>query len=122
MTLLVYDGQCGFCIRSARWIAERLGPEARVEPWQSLELEDLGLSREEAETSVWWLEGDDARRGPAGTAKRHSGADAIGQALLAAGGVWGVAGRLIVHPPVRWLARPVYALVAANRHRLPGAR
>ena len=114
MVLLVYDGQCGFCVRSARWIEARLPAEARVEPWQSLNLEDLGLSRQQVEAAVWWLEDGTSRPG------RWSGAEAIGRALVAAGGPWRVCGLLIVHPPLSWLARPVYAMVAANRHRLPG--
>ena len=110
--ILVYDGQCGFCVRSARWIEARLPADARVEPWQSLEPEELGLSRPDVQAAVWWI--DD--RGPG--MQRSRGADAVGRALVAAGGAWTVIGRLIVHPPLRWLARPIYALVAANRHRL----
>ncbi len=40
---------------------------------------------------------------------------------MAAGGVWGLIGRLMLVPPVSWLAAAVYAVVARNRHRLPGA-
>ena len=110
----MYDGECGFCVRSARWIAARLPPDARVEPWQSLELNELGLSRPDVEAAVWWVDS----RGP--RSRRSRGAEAIGWSLVAVGGAWGVIGRLIVHPPLAWLARPAYALVAANRHRLPG--
>ena len=113
---LVYDGECGFCVSSARWIAARLPAEARVEPWQSLRLEDVGLSQLDVETAVWWV--DD--RGP--SPRRCRGAEAIGWSLVAAGGVWRIIGRLIVYPPVLWLAKPIYALVAANRHRLPLGR
>lgn len=114
--LLVYDGECGFCVRSARWIAARLPPDARVEPWQSLELEELGLSQPDVEAAVWWIDRD------GGSPRRARGAEAIGWSLLAVAGAWGIIGRLIVHPPLCWLARPIYALVAANRHRLPGPR
>ena len=114
--LLVYDGECGFCVRSARWIEARLPPEARVEPWQSLELEHFGLAQQEAEAAVWWVDGRGSRP------RRCRGAEAIGWALVAAGGAWRVAGYVIAYPPLLWLARPVYALVAANRHRLPGVR
>ena len=114
--LLVYDGECGFCVRSAHWIGTRLPPDARVEPWQSLELENLGLSQPQVEAAVWWVD----NRGP--RSRRSRGAEAIGRSLVAVGGAWGVIGRLIIHPPLCWLARPVYALVAANRHRLPSSR
>ena len=114
--LLVYDGECGFCVRSARWIAARLPDEARVEPWQSLDLEELGLSQPDVEAAVWWIDRD------GGSPRRSRGAGAIGRSLVAVGGAWGIIGRLIVHPPLCWLARPIYALIAANRHRLPGPR
>ena len=86
-----------------------------MEPWQSLDLNDLGLTRQQAQTAVWWLEHHDSR------AERCSGAKAIGRALSTASGAWGCVGWLIAHPPLYWLARPVYAMVAANRHRLPGS-
>ena len=114
--LLVYDGHCGFCVRSARWIEARLPADARVEPWQSLRLEDLGLSQPDVEAAVWWIDGSGH-----GT-RRTRGADAVGRSLVAAGGPWSIIGHLIVHPPLCWLARPAYALIAANRHRLPGPR
>ena len=112
--LLVYDGECGFCVRSARWIAARLPAEARVETWQSLALGEVGLSRPDVEAAVWWV--DD--RGP--RPRRCRGAEAVGWSLVAAGGAWRGVGYMIVYPPLLWLARPVYALVASNRHRLPG--
>ena len=111
--LLVYDGECGFCVRSARWIAARLPADARAESWQSLELEELGLTRQEVQAAVWWVDGGSRPR-------RSRGAEAIGWSLVAAGGAWNIVGCLIVHPPLCWLARPIYWLVAANRHRLPG--
>ena len=113
MALLVFDGDCGFCTASARWIEARLpsdGPQ--VEPWQSLELDELGLTEIDVTTAAWWIDDDGAR---------HRGHAAIGRSLMAAGGLWGLVGRLMLVPPVSWLAAAVYAVVARNRHRLPGA-
>ena len=112
--ILVYDGECGFCVRSARWIEARLPVDARVEPWKALNLEELGLSQPDVQAAVWWIDGS----GPA--TRRCRGAEAIGRSLVAAGGIWGVAGRLIIHPPLCWLARPAYSLGAANRPRRRG--
>lgn len=114
--LLIYDGECGFCVRWAHWIAARLPAGVRVEPWQSMDLEEQGLSEREAQAAVWWIDGKGAG------ARRARGAEAIGRGLVAAGGFWSVVGRLIVHPPLCCLARPAYALIAANRHRMPGPR
>lgn len=110
--LLVFDGDCGFCTSSARWIQRKLPEETRVEPWQALDLDELGLTIADVVDAAWWF--SPARSRPA------RGHEAIGWALAAAGGVWGAVGKLIVHRPVCWLARPVYALVARNRHRMPG--
>ncbi len=125
--LLIYDGQCGFCVRSAAWIKARLPETARVEPWQSLPLEQLGLTRADAQSCVWWIEGADLESAEvAGGTDDHaavspakfSGSDAIGRSLVAAGGIWAAVGKVVIHPPGRWLAGPAYSLIAANRHRL----
>ncbi len=136
LMLLIYDGQCDFCIRSAAWIRARLPATARVEPWQEVALERLGLNEADVQTSVWWIEGTDTDVEntnsenaelhnldhladlDASKIKKSSGAQAIGRSLLAAGGSWALVGRVLIHPPVSWLAEPAYSWVAANRHRL----
>ena len=110
--MLVFDGDCGFCTSSARWIEARLPRGTPVEPWQSLDLDALGLTERDVTTAAYWVDADGGL---------HRGHLAIGRALIAAGGFWGVVGRVLVTPPMSWLARPVYALVARFRHELPGA-
>jgi predicted DCC family thiol-disulfide oxidoreductase YuxK len=102
---IVYDADCGFCTRSARWVDDR--PVA----WQSLDLDAVGATREQADNFAGWLE--DGRI-------RALGAPAIAAALRARGGWTRLLGSLIDLPGVRRLAAVVYRLVAANRHRLPG--
>lgn len=108
----MYDGDCGFCTSSAMWIAARLPDDVRVEPWQALDLGALGLTEHDVTTAAYWI-GDDGRA--------HRGHRGIGRALIAAGGLWKLAGWIIVVPPVSLIARPIYAAVAKNRHRLPGS-
>ena len=110
--LLVFDGDCGFCTRSARWMQRKLPDGVRVEPWQALDLDELGLTVDNVTGAACWLSSD--RLQPA------RGHEAIGRALVAAGGFWGAMGELIVRRPGSWLARPVYAVIARNRHRMPG--
>ena len=110
--LLVFDGDCGFCTASARWVEARTGAAMRVEPWQVLDLDELGLTEADVTAAAWLIEPDGTRR---------RGHEAIGGSLRRAGGPWRLIGSLLLIPPVSWLARPVYALVARNRHRLPGA-
>ena len=108
--LFVYDGDCAFCTRTARWVEARVDGRADVQPWQALDLDILGLTEREVTGAAWWVE----------DGKPDGGYRSIGRALVAIGGAWGLAGRLILVPPVSWLARPVYALVASNRHKMPG--
>jgi len=110
--LLVFDGDCGFCTTSARWIERRLPETVDVAPWQDLELDGIGLTRDDVVSAAWWI--DDSGR-------CHRGHMAVGHSLRAAGGLWGLLGRLIITPPVSWAARPAYWLVARYRYRLPGA-
>ena len=46
--------------------------------------------------------------------------DRSGGRLIAIGGLWRVAGHLLLVPPISWVAALVYALVARYRHKLPG--
>jgi predicted DCC family thiol-disulfide oxidoreductase YuxK len=108
--VLVYDADCGFCAMSARWLATRFVDDAKVEPWQGLDLADLQLTVENATTAAYWLDGG----------ARWRGHRAIGVALLHCGRPWRWVGRVLLTRPVGWVAAPVYAWVARNRHRMPG--
>ncbi|KUL55556.1 thiol-disulfide oxidoreductase [Streptomyces sp. NRRL F-4489] len=92
--------------------AERyVRPRCRITAWQSADLAALGTTRRRAEHEVLWIT-------PPGAV--HGGAGAVAKLLLSARGGWPVAGAVLTLPPVRPLARALYRLVAANRHRLPG--
>jgi predicted DCC family thiol-disulfide oxidoreductase YuxK len=108
--VLVYDGDCAFCTKCAQAV-ERIGTEAEVVPWQFADLADLGISAEQATEAVRWVEVD-------GTVR--SGHEAIAASLIAAGGIWKLAGRTLLLPLISGLAARVYRLVARNRYRLPG--
>ena len=112
---LIYDADCGFCTVSARWIESRWrsGDASLV---ASRDLDDnqlaaFGLTRLSVESAVQWIDAD---------SNAHSGARAIGLALIATSGWTRLAGRVINAPPVRWIAPVFYRVLAANRHRLPG--
>ena len=108
---LVYDGDCGFCTRSARFARRILPVDCAVTPWQQADLARLGVPPGRAQREVVWV----SRSGVV-----SGGAEAIGRALLASGFPWLLLGVLLVLPPGSWLARAVYPVVAANRMRLPG--
>ncbi len=108
---LVFDGDCGFCTRSAE-VARRILPAGvAVTAWQFADLAALGTTAQRAQREALWIGGDGRVAG---------GATAVSRALRAAGGVWALLGWLLAVPPLSWLARIVYRVVAANRMRLPG--
>ena len=111
--LLIFDGECSFCRTVACWIKQKLPAQVCVEPWQSLDLSELGLSQQQVTAAVWWL---DQRNIDSIRASGHAG---IGRALQAAGGFWGALGRLILLAPFSYLARLMYWLIARYRRHIP---
>lgn len=114
--ILIFDGDCAFCTRSARWIEDRWRPgTARAVASQALDdatLTRFGLTRTDVTEAAWWIDADGST---------HRGDRAIAGALRAAPGWSNRLGRALALPGVRALAPTGYALIAANRHRLPGA-
>lgn len=108
--VLVYDGDCGFCAKSARLVGGRVPVDAEVVAYQAADLAALGTTAERAAREALWIE----------DGRVYGGARAVARLLVRAGGPWRALGLLACVPPVSWLARAVYVLVAANRHRLPG--
>jgi predicted DCC family thiol-disulfide oxidoreductase YuxK len=109
--VLVYDGDCAFCTRCAHAL-ERIRPNAEIVAWQLTDLDELGITEEQAAAAVQWVSIDGVV---------CSGHEAIAATLKSAGGTWKIAGRAILLPGISWLAAKVYRLVAANRYRLPGS-
>lgn len=109
--LLIFDGDCGFCTTAARKFAVFAGDSATIAPWQSLNLDDFGLTEAQCSTGVYWVQDGAAYRG----------ADAAAQALRVCERPWPFVGRLLGRPPIIWLARGIYPVIAKYRHKLPGA-
>ena len=109
--LLIFDGDCGFCTVTARWIEQRIAG-ADVMPWQELEIEKYGLTEDDVTTAAYWVDA---------SGKAHRGERGIALALQRAGQPWKIAGHLIATPPISWLAAPVYALIAKYRYKMPGS-
>jgi predicted DCC family thiol-disulfide oxidoreductase YuxK len=107
----VYDGDCSFCTSCAAFIERRIPSRATVVPWQFADLPSLGLTQEQAEQAVQWVDEDGAVA---------SGPDAIALLLRDAGRLWTVPGRALQLGPVRFAAWPAYRWVSNHRHLLPG--
>jgi predicted DCC family thiol-disulfide oxidoreductase YuxK len=108
--VLVYDGSCGLCTRLVALATSRLDADVDYQPYQTAELAALGVSEAEAAHSLLWV----ARSGRIG-----QGSAAVARLLVASGGLLALLGRVLLVPPVSWLAQLVYRLVAILRHHLP---
>ena len=109
--LLVFDGDCAFC---TTWVERLRGalpvfPEAQ--PWQWLDLAELGLTRDDVARYAWYL-------GPHGRAAGHLALSVLLRSQPRVG--LRFVGRLLATPPFSWIAALGYALIARFRHRLPG--
>lgn len=79
--------------------------------FQLADLDELGVTEEQAAEALQWVDADGGAR---------SGHEAVAAMLGAAGPAMRLLGRLLLLPGASRLAAAAYALVAANRHRLPG--
>ena len=105
---LVYDGECGFCTRSARWV-ERRDRAGRISVRPSQEaglIERLGLSREEADRASWAVEAG---------GRKFEGAAAINRVFTELGAGWRLLGSLYELAPIRWVEDRYYGRVARRR-------
>ena len=106
--LLITDGECGFCQRTAGKLT-KLVPQG----WKNLPSDQLtqtyGLTPEDLAHSVWLIEfnGDQPIK--------YSGAKAVGKVLRMRPGFWSAIGWLTFIPPMSWVAAGLYRLVANNR-------
>jgi len=113
LPILVFDGDCGFCTTSARFMKRRVigRRPTTVAPWQQLDLAALGLTPDQCRAAVQWV-GTDVQ-----VACGHA---AIAAALRAGHPVWRPVGVLLVAPGFSWLAQRLYTWTAAHRYALPG--
>src|SRR5580704_16441222 len=99
--ILVYDGECEFCTRLARWV-ERNDRRHRVVVRPNQEsglIERLGLTPAEVGRAAWAVE-------PGG--RRFEGAAGISRVLRELGGGWSLAASLYRVAPIRWVEEAYY--------------
>jgi predicted DCC family thiol-disulfide oxidoreductase YuxK len=110
-SLLVYDGDCGFCTSAVKIAQRRIGSPAEMQPWQRLDLGALGLDRTQCDESVQYRNRDGIW---------FSAGRAVAEILRESPRPWSWLGQLAKLPGIAWLNEQIYHLVSINRHRLPG--
>ena len=108
--VLLFDGDCAFCTRSAE-LGQRLKLPIDISPWQFTDLDRLGVTPQQATDAVKFVDEN-------GTVS--SGHLAIAAALRTGSLPWRSLGSLLVLPGLSQLTAVVYRQVANNRYRLPG--
>jgi predicted DCC family thiol-disulfide oxidoreductase YuxK len=108
---VVYDGDCGFCTWAARHGQQWLPAEVTIQPWQQSDLPALGLTDEAVRRAIQWVPAD-------GTPQ--AGHRAMAAWLVASRLPWSIPGRLLLVPPVSWIATIGYRVLAKHRHQIPG--
>lgn len=103
--IVLFDGDCGLCNRSAMWLARRdRGRRLLLAPNTGATARVLGEPAGGEQTGIVVWEG----------ARRLVGVPAIARALRELGGAWPLAGAMLGTLP-RWLTHPAYAFVARHR-------
>ena len=109
--VLIFDGDCGFCTTTANFIARHSSSPIAIHPWQFIDVSAYGLTEAQVSAKVYMVV----------DGVPFAGHEAFAQILLLQRNwVLKTLGWLAMHPPISWLARPVYWLVAKYRHKLPG--
>ena len=105
---LVYDGDCEFCTRLARWVErqDRLGRVSVRANQEAGLAEAFGLTRMEVERAAWAVEA---------SGRKFEGAAAINRVLRELGGPWRLLGSLYLVAPFAWVEDRYYGRVAKRR-------
>jgi len=109
--VLVFDGDCGFCTTTANWIQKNSKIALEIVPYQWTDLEQYGLTAEEAAAKVQLVIGD----------KVFAGHYCMAKLLLIQPNIFIKSiGALMVAPGLNVISAKVYIWIAANRQKLPG--
>jgi len=111
-SLLIYDGDCGFCQRALDAMKKRLAAWPRTAPYQRLNVDQHGVTSQDAARAMLWLEpGMPPLAGAAAFARLFRDQPQLG---------WRTLGRMMALPGISHFAAIVYRTVSRHRHRLPG--
>lgn len=112
IALLITDGDCGFCQRSADWLQKHFPGQWVNAPSQTLDLAVHGLTQKDVDTQVWLLIPD------ANGFRRYGGAKAVAKLLFLQPKFYIKPIAIFAFLPMTsQIAHVVYRWVAKNRSR-----
>lgn len=109
--VLLFDGTCGICTRSARWVRERdTGGKILVVPsqlpsWRSR----FSITAEDAEHRVYAIDAN---------GRKFAGAAAVNRTLEELGGFASILGKFYRFPPIALFENALYPVIARYRYLL----
>lgn len=110
--LVLYDADCGFCAASARAMTGRaFRADAEARAFQAVDVGRFGLTVDKCGEKLHVVD----RAG-----RVYAGGAAVAAVLRRSRLPWPAVGWAMGLPGVRVVAEWAYAVVARNRHRLPG--
>lgn len=109
--VLIFDGDCGFCTSTADYIIEHSKTPITAHAWQLIDVTEYGLLQPQTAEKVYLVIGE----------HRFAGHEAFAELLrLQNSKALTAIAFLMLVPPLCWVSRIGYWLVARYRHRLPG--
>ena len=109
--VLIFDGDCGFCTTSANFAVKHSKTPIKAVPWQYTDFSELPMTQVDAQDQVYLMVDGKAFGGHEGFAM---------MLRIQRNPLLRFAGAMAMNPPISWIARPIYRVVAKYRHRLPG--
>lgn len=110
-TVLIFDGDCGFCTSTANWIVKHSKISVTAVPYQWAKLEESGLTAKQASAEVQLVSDGSIFSGHYCMAKLLK----LQPNILVRS-----VGKLMTAPGINSMSALVYKWIAANRHKLPG--
>lgn len=109
--VLIFDGDCGFCTTTANYIVKHSKTPVTAHAWQLVDVTEYGVLQPQAQQRVYMIDQGHA----------YGGHEAFAHILRLQNNVLlSAIAFVMVVPPVCWLSRIAYSLVARFRHKLPG--
>lgn len=109
--VLIFDGDCGFCTSTANYVVRKSKTPIQAHAWQLVDVTEFGILQPQAQKRVYVIDGPHA----------YGGHEAFAHLLrLQKNPLLSAVAFVMVVPPICWLSKIAYALVARYRHTLPG--